>query len=86
MISINRSDVSIVNFDKVKLKCNEQQRLTWELNRLRMKVYRDSRISEVQKEKVRLYDKQRAAAHRLKQKMSSDEMEKEKVKLQAKTR
>ena len=38
-----------------------------------MKVYRDSRISEVQKEKVRLCDKQRAAAHRLKQKMSSDE-------------
>ena len=55
------------------MKCNEQQRLKQELNRLRMKVYRDSRISEVQKEKVRLYDKQRAAARRLKQKMSSDE-------------
>ena len=66
-LSINRSDVSIVKFDKVKLKCNEQQRLKQELNRLRMKVYRDSRISEVQKEKVRLYDKQRAAARRLKQ-------------------
>ena len=72
-MSINRSDVSIVKFDKVKLKCNEQERLKWELNRLRMKVYRDSRMSEAQKEKVRLYDKQSAAAHRLKQKMNSDE-------------
>ena len=72
-MSINRSDVSIVKFDKVKLKCNEQERLKQELNRLRMKVYRDSRMSEAQKEKVRLYDKQRAAAHRLKQKINSDE-------------
>ena len=37
-----------------------------------MRVYRESKMSESQKEKVRLYNKQRAAAQRLEQKVSLD--------------
>ena len=54
------------------MKCNEQDRLKRELNRLRMRAYGESKMSESQREKVRLYDKQRAAAWRLEQKVSSD--------------
>ena len=38
-----------------------------------MRVYRESKMMEEQKEKVKLYDKQRVASWRLKQKVSSDE-------------
>ena len=38
-----------------------------------MRVYRESKMSKSQKEKVRLYDKQKAAAQRLEQKVSLDE-------------